>query len=69
MSLYASWVHGHQVQLERKGAASATGKSSVLNAFNGYYGDSINLGGSAAVACLRLGWGARFVVYDCGSRD
>jgi hypothetical protein len=69
MALYASWVHGHNVQLERVGAPNATGKSSVLSAFRGDPGDIVDLGGFASAACLRIGWAARFVVFDNGSQD
>lgn len=68
MSLYASWVHGNSALLERTGALNATGEASVLAAFNGNPGDIVDLGGSAAAACLRLGMSARFVVYDSGSQ-
>lgn len=69
--LYASWVHGHSVQLERPGSPKVTGKNSVKSAFRtlSLDGDIIDLGGYAAVACLRIGWAARFVVFDSGSRN
>jgi hypothetical protein len=66
MSLYASWVHGNSALLERTGAGGATGKDSVLAAFKGDPGDIVDLDGSAAAACLRIAWAARFVVYDSG---
>lgn len=69
MSLYASWVHGTQVQLERRGAVQAKSKSTVNSAFNKSNGDLVYLGGSGRAACLRIGWAARFVVYDCGSKN
>lgn len=69
MSLYASWVHGTQVQLERRGAVQAKSKSTVNTAFHRSNGDLVYLGGSGRAACLRIGWAARFVVYDCGSAN
>ena len=69
MSLYASWVHGNSVLLERVGAPSVRGKSSVKSAFRGDPGDIVDLPGHAAAACLRIGWAARFVVYDSGSEN
>ena len=69
MSLYASWVHGNSAFLEGIGAENAKDKDSVLAAFNGFHGDIVNLGGSAAAACVRFGAFARFVVYDSGSQN
>jgi len=69
MSLYASWVHGNQVQLERRYAAEAKSKSTVEDAFSKSNGDLVYLGGWGRAACLRLGWAARFVVYDCGRKN
>jgi hypothetical protein len=69
MSLYASWVHGHSVQLERIEGANANSKSSVKSAFGEYDGDIIDLGGYGAAACLRLGWAARIVVFDRGTEN
>lgn len=69
MSLYASWVHGNSALLERTEALNATTKDGVLAAFKGDPGDIVDLGGSAAAACLRLGMYARFVVYDSGSQN
>ncbi|NEP02277.1 MAG: hypothetical protein F6K58_27200 [Symploca sp. SIO2E9] len=69
MVLYASWVHGNSVLLERVGAPSARGKSTVNAAFRGDPGDIIDLGSAASAACLRLGWAARFVIYDSGSEN
>ena len=69
MTLYASWVHGTQVQLERGHAVQATSKSTVNSAFHRSNGDLVYLGGSGRAACLRLGWAARFVVYDCGNKN
>ena len=69
MSLYASWIHGNQVQLERRHAPQATGKSTVNASFDKSNGDLIYLGGWGRAACLRIGWAARFVVYDCGRQD
>jgi len=69
MSLNASWVHGNSVLLERSGAPSARSKSSINRVFSGESGDIIDLGRHASVACLRIGWGARFVVYDNGDEN
>lgn len=75
MSLHASWVHGSAVQLERPGAPSTTGgMSTVRRAFahtgDGWFtGDILDLGGYAGIACLRIGWAARFVAYDHGTAD
>lgn len=67
MVLYSSWVHGHSVLLERVGAPRATGKSTVNEVFRGDPGDIIDLGPASSAACLRIGWAARFVIYDSGS--
>jgi hypothetical protein len=69
MSLYASWVHGHNVQLERVGAPNARSKESVNAAFRGDPGDIVDLGSFGAAACLRIGWAARFVVFDSGAEN
>lgn len=69
MSLYAMWVHGNNVQLERIGATNVTGKQSVHKAFADRSGDTVTLGGYGAVACLRTGSAARFVVFDAGDKN
>lgn len=69
MSLYSSWVHGNSVQLERRGAVEAKSKATVDEAFDRSNGDLVSLGGNGTVACLRIGWAARFVVYDCGFKN
>lgn len=69
MSLHASWVHGNSVLLERPGSPGVTGKASVHAAFDGDPGDIIDLDGYAGAACLRIGWGARFVIFDTGSKN
>lgn len=69
MVLYASWTHGNNALLERVGAPKVKGKDSVHSVFMGDYGDIVDLGQFSSVACLRMGWGARFVVYDTGSAD
>ncbi len=69
MGLHRSFVHGNSAYLEHTGSHAATGKHSVKSAFNDDYGDLIDLGGHAGAACLRLGWGARFVVFDTGSKN
>jgi hypothetical protein len=69
MSLYASWVHGHSVLLERRGSPNAKSKASVLSSFGGDPGDIVDLGANATAACLRIGWGARFVIYDSGTTN
>ena len=69
MTLYASWVHGNSVLLERVGAPNAKGKSSVKAAFRGDAGDIVDLGHNGGAACLRIGWAARFVIYDSGAKD
>ena len=69
MALHRSYVHGNSVYLEHTGSHRATGKHSVKDAFDGDYGDVIDLGSSAGAACLRLGWGSRFVIYDTGTRN
>jgi hypothetical protein len=72
MTLYASWVHGNSVLLERVGALNARSKSSVKDAFRGSTGDIIDgdivdFGGYGGAACLRIGWAARFVIFDTGN--
>lgn len=67
MALHAAWVHGNSALLERVGAPSAKDKTSVLTAFRGDTGDIVDLGGHGSIACLRMGWGARFVTFDNGS--
>lgn len=69
MVLYASWTHGNSALLERAGAPKVRGKNTVYSVFRDDFGDIIDLGNYAGVACLRMGWGARFVVYDTGSGD
>lgn len=69
MVLHTSWVHGNSAYLERSGSPSVSSKSSIKAAFQGEAGDIVYLGGAASVACVRLGWGARFVVYDSGSEN
>lgn len=69
MVLYASWTHGNSVLLERRGAPSASSKGTVNSVFRGDPGDIIDLGGHAGAACLRMGWGARFVIYDTGDEN
>lgn len=70
MSVYESWTHGNSVLLERVKASNATGKSGVNNSFRGETGDIVDLGvPDSAVACLRLGWAARFVAFDSGKED
>lgn len=63
------WTHGHSVGLERVGAPGATGKDSVLKRFAGSVGDVVDLGGHGSAACLRIGWAARIVVYDNGTKN
>lgn len=53
--IHGVWVHGHSVMFGR----SKTGGG----------GDTLDLGGSACVALMRLEWAARFTVYDCGDDD
>jgi len=69
--LYASWVHGNSVQLQRPGSASVTGKNGVISVFKDRRqdGDILYLDHCAGVACLRIGWAARFVVFDTGKKD
>lgn len=75
MSVYDSWVHGHSVLLERVGSPSVTNKASVKRALKNQgvdvneTGDIIHLGAHGAVACFRVGWASRFVVFDSGSKD
>lgn len=69
MALHASWVHGNSALLERVGAPSAQSKDTVRQAFRGDPGDIVDLGNHGSMACLRIGWGARFVVFDNGSQD
>lgn len=69
MVLYSSWTHGSSALLERVGSPNATGKDSVYKAFEGDTGDIVDLGQWSSAACLRMGWGARFVVIDTGSAD
>jgi hypothetical protein len=66
MQTYESWVHGHSVLLEREGSVRAGDRGSALSAYGGHFGDLLGLGGGAAAACFRLGWAARFVVFDDG---
>jgi hypothetical protein len=67
MTLYASWVHGNSFLLERVGAPRALDRSSVRDAFRGGSGDIVGFGGYGGAACLRIGWAARFVIYDTGN--
>lgn len=64
MSLYASWVHGNSVLLERHNAPAAKDKSGVLSSFLRSDGDLVRHPNRLGVACLRIGWAARFVVWD-----
>lgn len=67
MTLYASWVHGNSFLLERNGAPRALDRSSVRDVFRGGSGDIVDFGGYGGAACLRIGWAARFVIYDTGN--
>ena len=72
MTLYASWVHGNSFLLERVGASRALDRSSVRDAFLGSTGDIIDgdivdFGAYGGAACLRIGWAARFVIFDTGN--
>jgi len=76
MPLHASWIHGTAVTLERPHSPSAGSKSAIRESFapshaghEWFDGDIVDLGGYAAVACLRMGWGARFVVFDHGDEN
>lgn len=69
MGLYASWVHGNAALLERIGAPGVKTKSTVESAFHRSNGDLVYLGGSGRAACVRIGWAARFIVYDCGTKN
>lgn len=69
MSLHSSWVHGNSAFLEHPGSNSATNQRTVREAFNDKYGDLVLLGHSGGAACLRMGWGARFVILDVGRRN
>ncbi|WP_046755682.1 hypothetical protein [Kordia jejudonensis] len=66
MALHRSYVHGNSVYLEHTGSPGARSKDTVLDTFDGDYGDLIDLGGHGGAACLRLGWGSRFVIFDTG---
>ena len=69
-SIVTMMTHGHSVVLERVGAPNAKGKKSVLDVFAGDAGDIVDLRtGHASAACLRIGWAARFVVFDDGSEN
>jgi hypothetical protein len=68
-SMYASWIHGHSVLLERFESPQIVDKATIETHFGNYHGDIIDLMNSAAVACLRIGWAARFVVFDSGKED
>jgi hypothetical protein len=74
--LFASWVHGHNVVLER--GVFAISKAGVFAAFRfaasqpfprGFDGDVVAFSSSGALAVSRLGSGAQFVVFDYGSQD
>lgn len=67
MALYSSWVHGHNVQLERVGSPDVRSKATAKRAFSGHSGDTVGLGDFGVAACVRIGWAARFVVFDDGS--
>lgn len=69
MVLYSSWTHGSSALLERVGSPDAIDKYSVSDAFKGDFGDIVDLGLYSSVACLRMGWGSRFVVVDTGLSD
>lgn len=69
MVLYSSWVHGNSALLERNGSPGVKGKSSILSSFRGETGDIVYLGGEGSAACVRMGWGSRFVVFDSGSEN
>jgi hypothetical protein len=67
--LFASWVHGHNLVLER--AVFTPGKAQVNAAFGRreWDGDLRDFGNSGAIAVSRLGWGARLVVFDYSSAN
>jgi hypothetical protein len=69
--LFASWVHGHNVVLER--GVFTPSKAGVFAAFRsfprGFDGDVVAFSSSGALAVSRLGWGAQFVAFDYGSQD
>ena len=64
---FTSWVHGHSAVLER-GIFSAT-RSGVDEAFptRDWDGDLIRFPKHGALALSRIGWGARFVIFDYGT--
>jgi hypothetical protein len=74
MSTHESWVHGTAVLLERNRSPEVVSDGTVKQAFaptgEGWFtGDIIDIGGYGAVACMRIGWAARFLAYDFGDED
>lgn len=66
--LFASWVHGHAIVLER--GIFSPSKAGVQAAFRDrleWDGDLIDFRNWGAIVASRLGWGARLVVFDYGS--
>jgi hypothetical protein len=48
---------------------TAPEKDKIVGKFKEYDGDIVYLGGAGCVACMRVGWAARFTVYDCGTKN
>lgn len=74
MGVHSSWIHGNAVLLERNFSPDAKSDRTIRRSFapttDGWFeGDVIDLGEYGGVACLRMGWTARFVVFDHGDKD
>jgi len=66
MAKYASWIPGNSVLIEKRNAYQAIDKLSTYKITGPTFPDNEvgPIGDWAAFACFRLGWAARFVVFD-----
>ena len=66
MTEFTSWVHGSEGQLEMRSGPEMVDRSTVEATFDHSNADCVLLGGdeNGVAACIRLGWAARFVVFD-----